>query len=354
MERDINRREEDLHEIATSHTYHGQGRLAGAAAIVCFYSAMLLGPMSPCILLALYYWQCYVCFLMALAIFAWPFVFNVEQRAWMARFIMLISGWFKDGTTLAMERGVIHSYKARPSAGSLWCYHPHGTGFGFGFAANGGLRYKCNVPSRFLTEQMANLAPPERLRQISGLMAPFFFKVPAMRHLLLLSGTGTPATKMAMKCLFARKSDFGLLPGGSEEVLAYRSGRDRVYIKRRAGFIKYALQAGYRVFIAYTFGESDLYQSCPLFEGAQMWLLRHFGFIVPPLFWGNFPLLPCLPRHDVAVNTVVGSPLQLPRIEEPTKADVEHWHGRYIEELVALFDRHKSRFGYADRQLELL
>ena len=354
MERDINQREEGLHDIATSHTYRGHGRIAGAAAITFCYSAMLVGPMSPFILLALYYWRCYICLLTASVILAWPFVFNVEPKAWMARLMMMISGWFKDGTTFALERGVIHAYKTRPTAGSLWCYHPHGTGFGFGFATNGGLRYKSNDPSRFLTKEMANMAAPERLRQIAGLMAPFFFKVPGMRHLLLLSGTGNPATKAVMKRLFASKSDFGLLPGGSEEVLSYRSGRDRVYIKKRAGFIKYALQAGYRLFIAYTFGESDLYNSCVLCEGAQMWVLRRFGFIILPVFWGNVRLLPWLPRHDVSINTVVGAPLQLPRIEDPTRAEVQYWHARYIEELVALFDRHKGRFGYADRQLELL
>lgn len=44
--------------------------------------------------------------------------------------------------------------------------------------------------------------------------------------------------------LFRQRSDFGILPGGMEEVALFEFGRERVYLKRRKGFIKYALQHG--------------------------------------------------------------------------------------------------------------
>jgi 2-acylglycerol O-acyltransferase 2 len=47
-----------------------------------------------------------------------------------------------------------------------------------------------------------------------------------------------------MHGLFRKKVDFGILPGGMEEVAMYTKGRERVYLKHRAGFIKYALQHG--------------------------------------------------------------------------------------------------------------
>ena len=45
------------------------------------------------------------------------------------------------------------------------------------------------------------------------------------------------------------------------EVLEFESGKETVFIRKRAGFIKYALQHGYRLVVGYTFGESDLYYS---------------------------------------------------------------------------------------------
>merc|ERR1712118_10987 len=117
---------------------------------------------------------------------------------------------------------------------------------------------------------MHGVLTQERIRKISWVQAPILFKIPFIRSFLQLCGAGTPATKECMHDLFAKRSDFGILPGGSEEVLAFQSGQEIAYIKHRAGFIKYALQHGYRLCIGYTFGESDLYHSLDIFTGLRM------------------------------------------------------------------------------------
>ena len=60
-----------------------------------------------------------------------------------------------------------------------------------------------------------------------------------------------------------------------------------------------------------------------------------------------------LPRDDLPVHTVVGSPIKLPVIAEPTKEEVAHWHGQYIASVQAIFDTYKGQFGYGDRELEV-
>ena len=141
-----------------------------------------------------------------------------------------------------------------------------------------------------------------------------------------------------------------------EEVALYTRGRERVYLRKRAGFIKYALQHGYLVQPAYTFGECDLYTSLQAGRAVRMWMLRALGFVVP-IFWG--PYWWCLgafflPRRDVPLHTVVGSPLKLPTIAEPTTEDVALWHGRYVAAITEIFDAYKGRFGYGDRTLEVV
>ena len=42
----------------------------------------------------------------------------------------------------------------------------------------------------------------------------------------------------------------GALLEGMEEVALYEKGKERVYIRKRAGFIKYALQHGYLLQLA--------------------------------------------------------------------------------------------------------
>ncbi|CAH0518645.1 unnamed protein product [Peronospora belbahrii] len=46
-----------------------------------------------------------------------------------------------------------------------------------------------------------------------------------------------------------------LLPGGFQVATLYQRGKHRVYIQKRFGFIKLALQHGYNIYPAYTFGE---------------------------------------------------------------------------------------------------
>ena len=50
---------------------------------------------------------------------------------------------------------------------------------------------------------------------------------------------------------------------------------------------------------------------------------------------------------------VMGKALHFPRIDEPTKEDVDKWHAIYVQELKALYDEHKAHFGYGDRELHL-
>jgi len=101
--------------------------------------------------------------------------------------------------------------------------------------------------------------------------------------------------------------------------------------------------------IAFTFGESDLYSSVKAVRPLNLWLVRKFGFVLP-IFWG-FWLFPLLPRRDVPLHTVMGKSLQLPRIPEPSPEQVDEWHRIYMQELEALFERHKEQFGYGDRKI---
>ena len=44
------------------------------------------------------------------------------------------------------------------------------------------------------------------------------------------------------------------------------------------------------------------------------------------------------------MTTVVGAPLQLPRIAKPTPADVAEWHGKYVKALEATFEKHRATY----------
>ena len=333
------------------HQLPSHGLLLGALAITSIFVCMILGPMIPGIIVLLFwfgYWK------VALALTIGTVLSMVTARhskTW-CRFYTLAAGWFRPGVHIHMERRALEAIAASPS---MWCMHPHGTSIGFGFSLNGAVRLRTEDEATYLPSEFVESIPIERCRKADGVQAPILFKIPLMRSALLGFGCCTPATKKDMARLFTKNIDFGILPGGMEEVALFTKGRERVFLKKRAGFIKYALQYGYLVQPAYTFGESDLYTSLQAGQGARMWMLKKLGFVLP-VFWG--PYWWCgaffLPSRDIPIHTVVGSPLKLPIIAEPTPEDVALWHARYVAAVTEIFDTYKGRFGYGDRSLEVV
>lgn len=329
-------------------------RVRGALVITSVLGCMVLGPLVPLVLIGsvVFYAASLPVVATVAALVVASMVFARHSPSW-CRWHLQSAGYFTQGVFLHMEK---RSCAAMTQAkGSMWCMHPHGTSLGFGFSLNGAVRFRANDDARFVPPTLVQSISQDRLRNTNGVMAPILFMVPLIRNMLMAFGCCTPATKTGMKGLLASQVDFGILPGGMEEVALYTHGQERVYLSGRAGFIKYALQFGYLVQPAYTFGECDLYQSMTTGATLRLWMQKHLGFIVP-FFWGPYYglLMPWLPRSDIAIHTVLGAPLQLPHIPEPTTDQVKKYHQLYIEALTELFDTHKARFGYGERNLQVL
>jgi hypothetical protein len=142
----------------------------------------------------------------------------------------------------------------------------------------------------------------------------------------------------------------GLIPGGFEEASIYQRLRHRVFLRGRKGFIKYALQYGYRIQPAYVFGEELTYWQYNFPQSIALWLNRYK--IPATLFIGKYLFLP---DNDIDVTVVVGKCLQLPKIESPSNEEVDKYHGLYLKELEGIFERNKEKYGVKkDVQLEIL
>ncbi len=139
------------------------------------------------------------------------------------------------------------------------------------------------------------------------------------------------------------------IPGGFECATITDHTKDKVYIKNRKGFIKYALMFGYKVHPIYNFGENRLYytfKKWKIIENIGIFLNK---FKLPGIvFIGKFIIFP---RDDIDICTVVGKGIQFPKIEKPTKEDIDKWHSIYICKLEEIFNRYKYEFGSSE-QLE--
>lgn len=136
-----------------------------------------------------------------------------------------------------------------------------------------------------------------------------------------------------MTKLMKAKENIGLLPGGFEEATLFQRGKYRIFIKNRAGFIKYALRFGYDIVPTFSFGEEQTFRAfSPLLQlrlSLNRWKLPAVAFS------GWFGT--CMPFPDARLNTVIGQPIRLPIIgDNVTPADVAKYHDIYIRSVLRL------------------
>ncbi|TSL34516.1 Diacylglycerol O-acyltransferase 2 [Bagarius yarrelli] len=184
------------------------------------------------------------------------------------------------------------------------------------------------------------------------------FRMPLFREYLMF-GRLLPVSKECLEYVLSR-GDVGnavvIIIGGAEESLASSPGVNTVVMKQRKGFVRLALENGADLVPVYSFGENELFPQVMLSEGSvgrrlQALFKQVMGF-APCLFTGGRWLL--LPYRR-PVTTVVGSPISVPQVCNPSEQQVDLYHKLYMESLSELFHQHKTSCGLADtHQLRII
>jgi 2-acylglycerol O-acyltransferase 2 len=126
-----------------------------------------------------------------------------------------------------------------------------------------------------------------------------------------------------------------------------------VYVRSRKGFVRLALRHGVPIAPAYCFGETDTYHTSRFALGLRQWLASRLTIAIP-LAVGCSWLQPLLPL-PTALTLYVGKPLEVGKPSpNPSEAEVDQLHERYVAALVALFDARKHAAGYGNAELEVL
>jgi len=229
------------------------------------------------------------------------------------------------------------------SGQAIFAFFPHGV----------------NSDFRVLMDGMMYDAFPdtyERSGAARTLPASILFKLPGIRGLSLATACVDAGRATASLCL-KKGLSLMLCPGGQDEQIETIFGRERVYLKKRAGFIRLALIHGVPVVPAYCFGSSDLYRTSRIAHGLRKWLVRSLRIAVPLYSgrWGMFayPTPKGFP-FQVPQDVVFGDPLRFEQNTDPTPADVDAAHQAFIAALTELFNDHKDAHGCAGRTLEVL
>ncbi|KAM4845487.1 2-acylglycerol O-acyltransferase 2 [Thomomys bottae] len=193
------------------------------------------------------------------------------------------------------------------------------------------------------------------------MMLTLWFRAPFFRDYLMSGGLVT-SDKSSGAHILKKKEGGNLLAiiiGGAQEALDARPGAYKLLLKNRKGFIRLALEHGAALVPVFSFGENDLFQQASNPSGS--WLrrvqnqLQKIMGISLPLFHGrgvfqySFGFLP----FRQPITTIVGKPIEVQQILNPSEEEVSQLHQKYIKELCNLFEAHKLKFNIpADQHLE--
>ncbi|XP_069748257.1 diacylglycerol O-acyltransferase 2 [Narcine bancroftii] len=240
---------------------------------------------------------------------------------------------------------LVKTYNLANSRNYIFGYHPHGI-FCFGAFCNFG------TEATGFSKKFPGIRPS--LATLAG-----NFRMPILRD-YLMSGGIFPVTREAIDYMLSMNGTGNaviIVIGGAAESLECSPGSNVVNLKNRKGFVKIALQNGADLVPVYAFGENEVYRQVIFEEGSWLRAIQRkfqklIGF-APCIFrgrgffssgsWGLVPFAK-------PINTVVGEPISVPRIKNPSPEMVDHYHRIYMQSLVKLFNKYKSKFGYCESE----
>lgn len=142
--------------------------------------------------------------------------------------------------------------------------------------------------------------------------------------------------------LMANSENIITFPGGETDIIIHEYERHNIYLQNRKGFIKYALQYGYRLQPCYIFSETSVFQTFSLMSKRKLLeyslsknlVLNSLAYLSIFCF-GKAYLVPFESDNYASYGEVI----QLPKIDNPTDEEIAHWHKIYIKTLLKLFNK---------------
>ncbi|KXZ42908.1 hypothetical protein GPECTOR_112g278 [Gonium pectorale] len=215
-------------------------------------------------------------------------------------------------------------------------------GYVFGFCPHSALPVA--LPLVFATN--GPLLPKTLRGRTHGLASSACFVAPLVRQLYWWLGV-RPATREVMAGLLRERKVAVLVPGGVQEVLHMEHGKEVAYLSPRTGFVRMAIQHGAPLVPVWAFGQTRAYSwfrpGPPL---VPTWLVarisRTFGAVPIGIYGAYGTSMP----HKEPMTVVVGRPIPVPDVQgEPPAELVRELLRRFMDELQALYDKHKAKYG---------
>jgi 2-acylglycerol O-acyltransferase 2 len=177
------------------------------------------------------------------------------------------------------------------------------------------------------------------------------FLVPGYRDILVSSGVLDCSRFNAEQCL-QKGWTVIVIPGGAREALYSNPDVDWLDLKRKLGFVRLAIRYGVKLVPCYSFNEVDYLSQVPLssvpafFQYLRRGFQQTFGISIPFLYHVDLP-----PSNENGIVTVIGEPITVPHIADPTDDEVREVMTKYIAELTKLYHTYGPMYNSRTRRL---
>lgn len=228
----------------------------------------------------------------------------------------------------------------------VFCYHPHG-------AISDGLAVSFGSEALEFSKTFPGIVPYIGAHSFMG-WSPIFREIAMALGIINVSYDS---------CKFVLSQQgpghsVAIVIGGSSEVLNMFPGSYILTLERRRGFVKLALETGSPLVPVFGFGQNEVFDKQPKVSflqnykpGRSKWekWTKIFLKAVMQVMFGRFGIMP-YPRP---ITVVVGSPVPVEKVENPSEQQISKLHSEYKEKLTELFDKHRDACG-VPRDIELL
>ena len=149
-----------------------------------------------------------------------------------------------------------------------------------------------------------------------------------------------PSDYHSMKATLEEGHSISLSPGGMREMLY----EDTTILARRRGIFKMALETGTSLVPLISRGEADLCKGVELpdwFQGA----LEPYDACIPVPTWKTLSRFLGISQNPLKdpILTVLGEPIKVDKIENPTEAQISNLRDRYIKALSVMYNKEIGR-----------
>eukprot|EP01127_Copromyxa_protea_P022546 TRINITY_DN8135_c0_g1_i3.p1 TRINITY_DN8135_c0_g1~~TRINITY_DN8135_c0_g1_i3.p1 ORF type:complete len:315 (-),score=55.70 TRINITY_DN8135_c0_g1_i3:25-969(-) len=178
--------------------------------------------------------------------------------------------------------------------------------------------------------------------RVEGATASVLFRIPILRQLSLWFGSRPATTKNIHKLI--DQGSVGLLPGGIAEIFVATPKKEIIYLKKRKGFVRIALERGTDILPVYYFGNTQLFN----FVGGPLEAICRKLRMSAILFYGRYYLpIP----FQVPITMVIGDIISVKATPNPSEEDIDKLHAEVMSRMKQLFDEHKGAYGWGHKEL---